>query len=157
MTITEEQEFTLFRLRHDRFRRTRAVIVFLVECFDVAFVAKDLDRGQAGNASGKYRCSTEGCQRMFEIYKELRKHLAVGPPLLLECAENESALVWFGILAMSLALGYVIYKAIMMRKKEQRDRKLLKEYIGKFPDEPAPPGHTAPLKGDVLHAMFKRS
>ncbi|KRY61629.1 hypothetical protein T4A_8163 [Trichinella pseudospiralis] len=23
---------------------------------------------------------------MFEIYKELRKHLAVGPPLLLECA-----------------------------------------------------------------------
>ncbi|KRY64432.1 hypothetical protein T4A_7504 [Trichinella pseudospiralis] len=71
--------------------------------------------------------------------------------------ENESALVWFGILAMSLALGYVIYKAIMMRKKEQRDRKLLKEYIGKFPDEPAPPGHTAPLKGDVLHAMFKRS
>ncbi|KRZ42815.1 hypothetical protein T4C_1920 [Trichinella pseudospiralis] len=52
----------------------------------VAFVAKDLDRGQAGNASGKYRCSTEGCQRMFEIYKELRKHLAVGPPLLLECA-----------------------------------------------------------------------
>ncbi|KRY66884.1 hypothetical protein T4A_8252 [Trichinella pseudospiralis] len=71
--------------------------------------------------------------------------------------EDESALVWFGILAMALALGYIIYKAIMMRKKEQTDRKLLKEYLGKFPDEPAPPGHTAPLKWDVLHAMFKRS
>ncbi|KRZ01809.1 hypothetical protein T4B_15310 [Trichinella pseudospiralis] len=71
--------------------------------------------------------------------------------------EDESALVWFGMLAMALALGYIIYKAIMMRKKEQTDRKLLKEYLGKFPDEPAPPGHTAPLKWDVLHAMFKRS
>ncbi|KRY80641.1 hypothetical protein T4D_9918 [Trichinella pseudospiralis] len=60
--------------------------------------------------------------------------------------ENESALVWFGILAMSLALGYVIYKAIMMRKKEQRDTNLLKEYLGKFPDEPAPPRSHGPVE-----------
>ncbi|KRY99549.1 hypothetical protein T4B_9100, partial [Trichinella pseudospiralis] len=50
----------------------------------VASVVMDLDREQAGNSMRK--CLKEGCQRMFESYNELRKHLAVGHPLLLECA-----------------------------------------------------------------------
>ncbi|KRX95224.1 hypothetical protein T4E_5471 [Trichinella pseudospiralis] len=114
----------------------------------------------SGNSVRKYISSGTGAREKDAngcLKKLQRTEKAFGSWPSVAAGEDESALVWFGMLAMALALGYIIYKAIMMRKKEQTDRKLLKEYLGKFPDEPAPPGHTAPLKWDVLQAMFKRS
>ncbi|KRZ18107.1 hypothetical protein T11_1308, partial [Trichinella zimbabwensis] len=78
--------------------------------------------------------------------------------LLIKCEISvASALFWFGTLCITFALGYMIYKAIKIRKNEQNERITLMKKLEKFPDEPAPPGHTAPLKRDVLYAMFKRS
>ncbi|KRY80693.1 hypothetical protein T4D_9129 [Trichinella pseudospiralis] len=89
MTITEEQEFTLFRLRHDRFRRTRAIstqgpgkiLKTKKACYDHELLAQcNFKCGICGKGFFGSRASWK-C-----IRKELRKHLAVGPPLLLECA-----------------------------------------------------------------------
>ncbi|KRY94766.1 hypothetical protein T11_12045 [Trichinella zimbabwensis] len=68
--------------------------------------------------------------------------------------ESASALFWIGVACGTFAFGYLICKAIKIRKKEKTDRMMLMEKLEKFPDKPAPPGHTAPLKRDVLYAML---
>ncbi|KRY94460.1 hypothetical protein T11_1397 [Trichinella zimbabwensis] len=40
----------------------------------------------------RYRCSREGCKRMFESYNELRKHMVVDHSLPLECIDCGSTI-----------------------------------------------------------------